>query len=123
MKRQPVAFAIENDGPKTMRSNLVLRLENLSAVRLDRGDGLVEAALRVQVHQHAPVARTVFSLCEQAPGDVAISARQEPDRHPRKFFLPDSITEDGRIKPNRSIEIHNRDINPHDLIGHCRAPV
>ncbi len=49
MQGHAVAFAIEHDGAMSVGSNRVAGDKDLAAVGLDRGDGFVKPAFRVQI--------------------------------------------------------------------------
>jgi len=122
MQRHPVALAVEDHGPEAVRSDLVLGLEHLAAVRLDRGNGLVETALSVQIDEHAVVGRFLVVLREEAAADAAVGAGQDRDHHPRRLLLLNLSPQDGGVEADRPVQIQHWNIHPDDLIGHELAP-
>jgi hypothetical protein len=118
MERQPVALAIEDDGPKAVRADLVPRLEHLAAIGLDYRDRLIEPPLRIEIDQQTAIRRLLLFLDKQTSAHVGIVAGQKPDRHARILLFRDGSAEHGRVETAGTIEVQHRNINPDNLIGH-----
>jgi hypothetical protein len=121
MKRNAVSFAVENDGSKAVRADLVSGLKNFAAVGLDGRDGLVQASLAIEVEQHAFSRRRIrvaFHRREASGGVALLAMGQDGKPETGEFLLLRWRPEDGPVKANRPVQILDRHVEPDDLIGH-----
>jgi hypothetical protein len=120
MKREPVAFAVEDDRAKPVWSDLVLRFEHLSILGHDGRFGLIQATVDIEVNQRSMIARLVLRRDEQAAAGLFSFRREQSDREPGILLPLDLFAKDGRVKVDGTIKVEYRNVHPDQLIWHDR---
>src|SRR5262245_3414623 len=64
VQRDPVAFAVENDGSRPVGPDGVLRPEDFAAIGNDSGDCLIQPTAGVQINHWSVVRRLIVSAFE-----------------------------------------------------------
>src|SRR5262245_34089108 len=64
VQRDPVAFAVEDDGSRPIGPDGVLRLEDFAAIGNDSGDCLIQPPVGIQINHWSLVRRLIVSAFE-----------------------------------------------------------
>jgi hypothetical protein len=118
MQRNAVPLGVEHDRPEAVRTNGMLGHKNLPTICRNRGNGIIQPSLAVQVQERSMIRRFVLLGAMKASGDDLVSSWQKADRHPRVFLLRDRSTQYCGIEPDGSIQVEHGDIHPYNLIHH-----
>jgi hypothetical protein len=118
MKSDAIALGVQHDRPKTMWTNGVLGLKNLSATGRNRGDSLIQPSLTIQIQQWSMFGWPVILRTMKTTTDILITSGQKADRHARVFLFHDRSAQDRGIKADGSLQINYWDIDPHKLVCH-----
>src|ERR1700722_17568744 len=121
MKCDPVALGVEDNGPETEGPDGLLWLKDLAAARLDGLDGVIQAAVDVQVHE-GPLGRGLHRVAQvEAAGRLAVLVGKRADRHPGIVELLDLAPQYRGIEPDRTVQLQHGDIHPDNMVRHGRV--
>jgi len=118
-----VALAIKDDGPESVRTDLVDSLEDVATVRRDSLDRLRETTLRVQVDEWTnPGWRIVGIRQIEATTHISTRVGKQAKGKPRATFFRDLRSNDGRVELDGAIKVGNGDVDPNDAVAHGVPP-
>src|SRR5262245_9166000 len=91
VQRNAIPFAVEDDSPKSMRTDRVGILHDRTAVRYDFGNGVADPSVHIQVNEHS--AGRDFGLVDDQASAIAVLVVDHS-----KGFVPERILADAHIE-------------------------
>ena len=123
MKSDPVSFAVENDSPKAVGTDLMSCLKDLATLSCNRKNCLRKASLSVEIDEGANLRRRVVVVWRiQAASDVASGMGQQSEDKTWAALFRDGTSEYRRIEGDGSVEVEDGNIDPDDAVAHGDAP-
>src|SRR5437867_1145825 len=121
MERDAVSFAIKHDRAEAEWCDRMSGRKHFAAVFLDRIEGLVETAMRIEVNQRSTFRRSGVDVEYEAATDGTLGMRQHSHRRARSgLLLLQFCSQDSGVEAHCAIEIANGDVEPHHLMPHGR---
>jgi hypothetical protein len=126
MEREPIAFRIDNHRAKTVRPDWLSILQDFATVVVRGFDRFVEAPFDRKINQRPILRRLIFvadaiATDAKTTGRILFFVREKTVFEVALGKLPHLLTKHGRIKPDRPIQIRDRNVRPAKCIStHCR---
>lgn len=117
MQGDPVAFAVQNHGTKTVRPNLMPRFQNFPAVFPDFQNGCVQTAGTAQIDQRA-VGGWLRIANNKATADTGVGVRQQSESYFTNRFFRDGFAEHRAVKRDGAVKVCDRDVAPTNYVCH-----
>lgn len=123
MQRNPVSFAIQHDGPPTMRTDLLNGLQDLASELERRSNRISQPTLHIEVDQRTRFRRRVVLASDvDATGDVVTRVGQEAKRESWPTLSRHLAPKNLGIELDCPVEIRRWNIDPNESMAHDIAP-